>query len=154
MKFMIFAAMLAFALSSLSPSAYAKKKSEPAPKEDTRGSGEEKDPREETYEGNDRNSGGSFDGGGYTGGGFDGGGYGGSEGGGMMSEIFYVKQDPTTGGNVTVEERGNVLVYTEVSHEDMNASETCTTITRTTVDKKTGKVLATDSTQYCNNWPL
>ncbi len=127
--------------------AKSKGKSEPAPKDqdERSGGGEGHDPREETYEGNDRNSGGSFDGGGYSGG----------DGGGMGSELFYVKNSgKARGANVKVEDRGDVLIYTEISQEDLSASETCTTITKVTVDKATGKTLATDKTEYCNQWPL
>ncbi|MDG0818007.1 hypothetical protein [Bdellovibrio svalbardensis] len=139
---------VSFANTSEEVQAKSKGKSEPAPKDqdDRDGGGEGHDPREGTYEGNDRNGGGSFDGGGYSGG--DG-------GGGMAGELFYVKNSgKTLGANVKVEDRGSVLVYTETSHEDISASETCTTITRVTVDKATGKTLATDKVEYCNQWPL
>lgn len=156
MKTMFLTAVLAVSMAAATVSVahansdvVAKKgKSEPAPKDrdERNGGGETPDPREETYEGNDRNSGGSFDGGGYDGG---------SGGGGMMSEIFYVKQSgKNKGANIKVEDRGDVMVYTEVSHEDIDASETCTTIKRTIVDKATGKVLSSDSIEYCNRWPL
>lgn len=134
-----------------------KGKSEPAPKEDDGGRGEEKDPREETYEGNDRNSGGSFDGGGYGSGGFDGGGYGGGDGGGMIGEIFSVpgkgKTYPVT-SNTTVEDRGDVLVYTTRTQEDISYDETCTTVSVLVVAKSTGKVISSDSNEYCNRWPM
>lgn len=126
-----------------------KGKSEPAPKEDDGGRGEEKDPREETYEGNDRNSGGSFDGGGYGSGGFD--------GGGMIGEIFSVpgkgKTYPVT-SNTTVEDRGDVLVYTTRTQEDISYDETCTTVSVLVVAKSTGKVISSDSNEYCNRWPM
>ncbi|UXR65252.1 hypothetical protein EZJ49_03180 [Bdellovibrio bacteriovorus] len=134
-----------------------KGKSEPAPK-DGEERGEEKDPREETYEGNDR-GGGSFDGGGYGGGGFDGGGYGGGDGGGggMIGEIFSVagkgKTYPVT-SNTTVEDRGEILVYTTRTQEDISYDETCTTITVLTVAKSTGKVISSESNEYCNRWPM
>lgn len=125
---------------------------EPAPKDrDERKGGEETpDSREETYEGNDRTDGGHLD---------DGDGYGGGEGG-MIGELFYV---PGKGGNtktypvttnVKKEDRGDVIVYTTTVHEDMSASETCTTVTVTVVDKKSNKVIKTDSNEYCNTWPL
>lgn len=132
-----------------------KGKTEPAPK-DGEERGEEKDPREETYEGNDR-GGGSFDGGGYGGGGFDGGGYGGGDGGGMIGEIFSVagkgKTYPVT-TNTTVEDRGDVLVYTTRTQEDISYDETCTTITVLTVAKATGKVISSESQEFCNRWPM
>lgn len=134
-----------------------KGKSEPAPKDrdEREGGGDEKDPREETYEGNDRNSGGSFDGGGYTGGGYDGGDYGGG-GGGMIGEIFSVpngKTYPVT-TNTTVEDRGETVVYTTRTQEDISADETCTTISVLVVAKSTGKVISSESNEYCNRWPL
>ncbi len=124
------------------------KKSEPAPKDrDERTGGEETpDSREETYEGNDRGGGGgSFDGGGYDGG-----------GGGMAGELFYApttKTYPVT-SNVKTEDRGDVIIYTTTIQEDISASETCTKIVVTVVDKKTKKVLSTDSDEFCNHWPL
>lgn len=134
-----------------------KGKSEPAPKDED-GRGEEKDPREGTYEGNDRNSGGSFDGGGYDNGGFDGGGYGGGDsgGGGMIGEIFsvpYSKTYPVTTGT-TVEDRGDILVYTTRTQEDISYDETCTTISVITVAKSTGKVLSSESNEYCHRFPM
>lgn len=135
------------------------KKSEPAPGDERRGGGEESDPREETYEGNER-GGGSFDGGGYSGGDdrgggyWDGGGYGG--GGGMAGEIFYVpggKTYPVT-RNIKTEDRGDVIVQTIVEHEDIDASETCTTITEMVIDKKTQKVISSNTREFCNRWPL
>nr|BFD67961.1 hypothetical protein HAGR004_29830 [Bdellovibrio sp. HAGR004] len=125
-----------------------KGKSEPAPK-DGEERGEEKDPREETYEGNDR-GGGSFDGGGYGSGGFDGG------GGGMIGEIFSVpnsKTYPVT-SSTKVEDRGDVLVYTTHTQEDISYDETCTTISVLVVAKATGKVISSESQEFCNRWPM
>lgn len=121
-------------------------KSEPAPKDrDERDGGqEEKDTREETYEGNER-GGGSFDGGGYSG-----------DGGGMMSELFLTvggKVHPVT-TNVTKEDRGDVIVYTTTVYEALSASETCVTTTVTVIDKKTEKVISSDSSDYCNQIEL
>lgn len=122
-------------------------KSEPAPKDndERKGGGETPDPREETYEGNDRNSGGAFDGGGYEG-----------DGGGMGSEIFFKRGGrvhPVT-NHLKTEDRGSVIVYTITEQEDISADETCTKITTTVVDKETQKVLSTDSQEFCNRWPL
>lgn len=128
--------------------AKSKSKSEPAPTpkdEAGRGPREEFDPRREAHEGNGRNEGGAFDGGGYRD----------ETGNGMGSEVFYVKhpgKDRSFGPQV--EDRGDVLIYTSVTHEDISASETCTTVTRVTVDKATAKTLETDTTEYCNKWPL
>lgn len=125
------------------------KKSEPAPKDrDERKGGEESPhPRQETYEGNDRGNGG--------GGSFDGSGSG--EGSGFDSEIFKVrggkKYAPKT-NVLKTEDRGTVIVYTSVEQEDVSASETCTTITTTVVDKATETVLSEEVEEYCNNWPL
>lgn len=123
------------------------KQSEPAPKDrdERQGGNETPDSREETYEGNDRNSGGSFDGGGYEG-----------SGGGMGSEIFLVrggKTYPVT-RNLKTEDRGSVIVYTTTEQEDISADETCTTITTTVVDKATKKVISSDTQEFCNRWPL
>ena len=149
MKALVLTALVAFSLAApsatLAVSDMIAKKSEPAPKDrDERKNGEERpDPREETYEGNSR--GGSFDGGGYDSG---------SEGG-MIGEVFYVKnQGKKLAPGVKLEDRGTTLVYTEISYEDMSASETCTTITRTVLDKASKKVLSQDSDTFCNNWPL
>ncbi|MFS4460942.1 hypothetical protein [Bdellovibrio sp. HCB2-146] len=128
-------------------SAKAKKgKNEPAPRDrdERQGGGDEKDPREETYEGNDRDEGGSFDGGGYTGGG---------EGGGFLGEIF----NSANGGKTyptqmttKVEDRGDVLVYLTTIQEDISATETCVTTVVTVVDKASGKTLQSDSDRFCN----
>lgn len=123
-------------------------KSEPAPKDqdERQGGGETPDSREETYEGNDRNSGGSFDGGGYEG-----------DGGGMSGEIFRTrggKVHPVTTRNLKTEDRGSVIIYTSTEQEDFGADETCTTVTTTVVDKVTQKVISTDSQEFCNRWPL
>lgn len=149
MKALILAALVAISFTvpsaTFAVSNVIAKKSEPAPKDrDERKGGEERpDSREETYEGNSR--GGSFDGGGYDNG---------TEGG-MIGEVFYAKnQGKKLGPGMKVEDRGATLAYTEVSYEDMSASETCTTITRTVVDKVSKKVLSHDSDTFCNNWPL
>ncbi len=122
-----------------------KGKSEPAPKDDDRkGGGDEVDPRQGTYEGNDRDGGGYFDGGGYN------------DGGGMIGEIFYApnaKTYPVT-TTTTSEDRGDVIVYTTRVQEDISADETCTTISVVTVAKSTGKVISSESNEYCNRWPL
>ncbi len=81
---------------------------------------------------------------------------GGDSGGGMMGELFYTqpkKTYPTT-SNVKKEDRGTTIVYTTVTQEDISASETCTTIVVTVVEKASGKVISTDSKEYCNTWPL
>jgi|GEM_PF-1741851 len=135
-------------LSSQSAVTAKKGKSEPAPKDrdERNGGNEESDPREETYEGNER-GGGAFDGGGYEGDG----------GGGMLGEIFHVrgggKTYPVT-TNVKTEDRGDVIVYTTTVQEDLSASETCTTVTVTVVDKASQKVISADSNEFCNRWPL
>lgn len=123
---------------------------EPAPKDrDERKDGEEeKDSREETYEGRERTDRGHLDGDGF-----------GGDEGGMMGELFYVpgqhggKTHPVT-TNVKKEDRGDVIVYTTVTHQDMSATEVCTTVVVTVVDKKTNKVIKTDSSEYCNEWRL
>lgn len=170
MKSVLFAALLSLVIAVPSLAAIetghgqsnisAKKgkgKGEPAPKDrdERTGDDEDKDPREETYEGNDRNSGGSFDGGGYSGGGYDGGGRGGGDGG-MGSEIFFVphaKTYPVT-TNTKVEDRGDVLVYTTRTHEDISADETCTTVSVVVIAKATGKIISSETDEYCNRWPL
>lgn len=122
-----------------------KEKSEPAPKDkdERKGGGEIPDSREETYEGRERGD--SRDDGGNDSG----------SGGGMMSEVFYVKPSlPRSGSNVKVEDHGLILVYTETAVEDLGASESCTTVTRTVVEKASGKVLSEETKSYCNNWPL
>ncbi|WII71310.1 hypothetical protein QJS83_12640 [Bdellovibrio sp. 22V] len=123
-----------------------KDKGEPAPKDrDERGNGnEEVDPRQETYEGNDR-GGGSFDGGGYEG---DGG------GGGMIGEIFYVPgsaHQPVTTTS-TREDRGDVIVYTIITRQAVSPTELCTTTTVTTVHKTTEKVISSNTDTYCLNF--
>lgn len=159
MKSVLFVALIALSFTAHSAVATAsqaedvvsakkgKSKSEPAPKDrDERdGGGEEVDPRQETYEGNDRSEGGGY---------FDGGGY--NDGGGMIGEIFTVpsgKTYPVT-TNVKKEDRGDVIVYTTTVQEDISASETCTTIVTTVVDKVTGKAISSDSNEFCNRWPL
>ena len=153
MKTMLLVAILSLSLGVTANAAKQDKGHvEPIPKErdERKGGGEQPDSREETYEGNDRTDGGHLD---------DGGGYNGDEGG-MIGELFYV---PGKGGNsktfpVTTttkkEDRGDVLVYTTTVHEDISASETCTTVTVTVVDKKSGKAIKSDSNEYCNAWPL
>ncbi|UOF02846.1 hypothetical protein [Bdellovibrio reynosensis] len=121
------------------------KKSEPAPKEDERG-GEEYDPRQGTYEGNDR-GGGSFDGGGYDGG---------SDEGGMIGEIFFVRNSKTypITTNTKTEDRGDVVVYTTTVQEDISANESCTTVTVVVIEKATNSIVSSDSNYFCNSYPL
>lgn len=119
------------------------KKSEPAPKENN-DRDEEADPRQGTYEGNDR-GGGSFDGGGYEGGGDE---------GGMIGEIFMTPENKsfkTTSS--TTEDRGDVIVYTTTVLQDFSAAKTCTTVNVTTVDKQTGAVISSDDSEFCDSWP-
>lgn len=158
MKVVIFATLLAFStaasaqvLVNSQEELLAKKggkKSEPAPKDrDERKGGEESPhPRQETYEGNDRTG---------SGGGFDGSSSG--EGSGFDSEIFRVsggkKYSPKT-NVLKTEDRGDVVVYTAIEQEDVSASETCTKITTTVVDKSSQKVVSEEVEEYCNNWPL
>lgn len=155
MKALILAALISIAFATPVHSAFAaqgnvakkSKKSEPAPKDsdERQGGNETPDSREETYEGNDR-GGGSFDGGGHEG-----------SGGGMGSELFSVKFGGKTypvGTHTKTEDRGNVIVYTTTTQEDISADETCTTVTTVVVDKATRKVLSTDSDEFCNRWPL
>jgi hypothetical protein len=129
----------------ISAKSKSKGKSEPAPKEDDRkGGGDETDPRQGTFEGNDRGEGGgSFDGGGYSGGGDD---------GGFIGEIFSAADNRTypTRTTSSVEDRGEVLVYTTQIQEDISASETCVTTIVSVVDKASGKSLKTDSDRFCN----
>lgn len=123
----------------------SKGRGEPAPKDDDRqGGGDGVDPRQENYEGNDRDGGGSFDGGGYEG-----------DDGGFGSELFFVntKVKPTTTTSTT-EDRGDFVIYTTRVHEDVAADETCTTVTIVTVAKSNGKTISTNSDYYCNRWPL
>lgn len=121
------------------------KKSEPAPKEDERG-GEEYDPRQGTFEGNER-GGGSFDGGGYEGGGDE---------GGMIGEIFFTRNGKTypITTHTKTEDRGNVVVYTTTVQEDISASETCTTVTVTVIDKATKTIVSSETNEFCNRYPL
>lgn len=127
------------------------KKNEPAPKdrdERDEDKGGENSPgsREETYEGNDRGGGDSYE---------DGGGYGGG-GGGMGGELFRVHIGdifPVT-HLLKTEDRGTVIVYTKTEQFDTSASETCSTVTTTVVDKATQKVISEDVEEFCNNWPL
>jgi hypothetical protein len=127
-------------------SAKSKGKSEPAPRDggDRKGGGDEKDPRQGTDEGNERDGGGTFDGGGYSGGD--------DSGGGFIGEIFSTPDGYTYPSRTTssVEDRGEVLVYTTQIQEDINASETCVTTIVSVVDKATGKSLKTDSDRFCN----
>lgn len=106
-------------------------KTEPAPQEDTRGSGEEKGTREETYEGNDRDGGGgSFDGGGYN------------DGGSLISSV---------GSTVTqtTEDRGDVLVITRQVVTPVGGTEICVVSTVKVVDKASQKVIKSDSSEMC-----
>lgn len=124
-----------------------KGKSEPAPKDrdEREGGGDEVDPRQETYEGNDRGGGGgSFDGGGYN------------DGGGMAGEIFSVPQSKTypVTTNTKVEDRGDVVIYTTVVQEDVSSEETCTTVSVLVVEKATGKKLSSESKESCSHLPL
>lgn len=120
-----------------------KGKSEPAPKDrdERKGGDEEVDPRQGTYEGNDRD-GGSFDGGGYEG---DGG------GGGMIGEIFYIHGSPYLPVTTTSkkEDRGDVIVYTIITRQAVGPTQMCTTTTVTTVEKATEKVLSSNTDTYC-----
>lgn len=152
MKSLLLTALLSLSVISFASAAtqthssvVAKKgKSEPAPKEEGRGGNEEAPlPQEGTYEGNER-GGGSFDGGGYEG-----------DGGGMGGELFYknTKTYPVTTTTKT-EDRGDVVVHTTTVQEDISASETCTTVTVTLVAKSTGRVISSDSNEFCNRWPL
>lgn len=122
-------------------------KSEPAPKDpdERKGGGETPAPRDESYEGNDREDGGEFDGGGYEG-----------DGGGMIGEVFRArggKAQPVT-RHLKTEDRGSVIIYTSTEYEDIGADETCTIVTTTVVDKATRKVISADSEEFCNRWPL
>lgn len=76
--------------------------------------------------------------------------------GGMIGELFYTQPQKTypVKTNVKKEDRGATIVYTTITQEDISASETCTTIVTTEVEKKSGKVLSTDTKEYCNVWPL
>lgn len=128
----------------ISAKSKGKGKSEPTPKEDDRkGGGDETDPRQGTFEGNDRDEGGTFDGGGYSGG---------DDGGGFIGEIFSEANNRTypTRTTSSVEDRGEVLVYTTQIQEDVSASETCVTTIVSVVDKTTGKSLKADSDRFCN----
>lgn len=129
----------------ISAKSKGKGKSEPAPKEDDRkGGGDEVDPRQGTFEGNDRGErGGTFDGGGYSGG---------DDSGGFIGEIFSPADNRTypTRTTTNVEDRGEVLVYTTMIQEDVSASETCVTTIVSVVDKASGKSLKTDSDRFCN----
>lgn len=77
-------------------------------------------------------------------------------GGGMINELFSVQalRAHPPKNTVRKEDRGSTVVYTTMSQEDMSASETCTTIVVTVVEKATGKVLSTQSREDCNTWPL
>lgn len=111
---------------------------EPAPSEndDRNNTSEDKNPRNETYEGNDR---------GGNGGAYDDGGYGGN--GGMGGELFrtangsYFKQ--------TIEDRGSVLVIKSQVLSSTDSSELCSVYTENLVDKVTKKVLKTETNQQC-----
>ncbi|MBO9667492.1 MAG: hypothetical protein J7501_11855 [Bdellovibrio sp.] len=121
--------VIAFPVLAKSDVISAKKgKSEPAPKEGRDGGGEGSDPREGTYEGNDR--GGSFDGGGYEGGG--------GGGGSFEGELFR-----------SVEDRGDVLLVTSEVTTEVAPAETCTATTKKAIDKVTQKVIKTDVSEVC-----
>ncbi len=148
--FVVLIASLSFAANAAnysilnqSNSQNVQKSNEPAPpdRDQRRGGGEPVDPHQETYEGNDR-SGEVFDGGGYSG-----------SGGGMGSEIFFTpnaKTYPVTTSTRT-EEIGDIVIYTTTVHEDISAEESCTMVTKMVVEKTTGKVLSTDTKEYCNH---
>lgn len=151
MKSVLLAVLISFSMvANASDDLLAKKgkKSEPPPadRDERTGGGDEVDPRQETYEGNGRE--------GATGGGyFDGGGYGGSDGtgGGMIGEIFRITggSEPVT--STKIEDRGDVVVYTTVIHKAVSPTEVCTTESVIVVDKKTNKVVSSESAEYCNH---
>ncbi|WP_413944180.1 hypothetical protein [Bdellovibrio sp. HCB-162] len=154
MKSLLLAVLVSFSLVSYAGVSqasqdvvFAKKgKSEPAPKDrdERKGGNEDVDPRQETYEGNDRD-GGSFDGGGYEGD---------SGEGGMIGEIFYAPgsaHQPVTTTSKK-EDRGDVIVYTIITRQAVSPTELCTTTTVTTVHKATEKVVSSDTDTYCINF--
>ncbi len=114
----------------------ADKNQEPVPKsrDENRGGGEEPRSLEETYEGNDRSGGIDLD-------------------GGESRLLNGGKSYPIT-RNLRTEDQGDVIIFTLTEHEDISADETCTTITRTVVEKVTKKVLKTDTKEFCNRWTM
>jgi len=109
-------------------------KTEPAPAEDTRGSNEETDPRQETYEGNDR-------GGGDASGGFNEGG-----GGGVEATLFTSVGSTV---NQTTEDRGDVLVIRRQVMTPVGGTEICVVSTVKVIDKATQKVIKSDKSELC-----
>lgn len=55
---------------------------------------------------------------------------------------------------LTTEDRGDVIVYTRVETEAVSATETCSKVTKTVVDKATQEVLSEEQDQYCSQYPL
>ncbi|MFM6930563.1 MAG: hypothetical protein ACKOX6_19020 [Bdellovibrio sp.] len=110
-------------------------KTEPAPAEDTRGSNEETEPRQETYEGNDR-------GGGDASGGFNEGG-----GGGGVEGTLFTSVGSTV--NQTTEDRGDVLVIRRQVVTPGRGTEICVVSTTKVIDKATQKVIKSDSSELC-----
>lgn len=122
------------------------KKSEPAPKDksERKGENEGREPRLETYEGNDRDQGTGVGGGRFE------------EDGGFAGELFRVqpgRAHPIT-TSIKTEDRGDVIVQTIIQHEEVSAEETCMTKTVTIINKSNQKVISSETEEFCNRYAL
>lgn len=147
MKSLIFAVLIALSFSVQANTTVATNPDEVKSDEQRTGGGDQPSNREETYEGNDRNSGNSSDYGyGYEDRG---------DGGGMMSEIFSIPKTGIDRENTTtdVEDRGDVLVYTTRSFEAVDAEVVCFTTSTLVVSKKDGTIVSSDSETKCTALP-
>lgn len=154
MKSFILAALIAFSFSAQATivqkndAIVAKNPDEVKDDEQRQGGGDQPSSREETYEGNDRNSGSNSSdyGNGYEDRG---------DGGGMMSEIFSVpkKGIDKENSSTEVEDRGDVLVYTTRSFEAISADEVCFTTSVLVVSKKDGSVVSSETETKCTGLP-
>jgi len=121
---------ISMAVSSKAESA-VRTQSEPPPDEDTRGSNEETDSRQETYEGNDR-------GGGDASGGFN-------EGGQEYTSFSRVGSIV----NQTTEDRGDVLIITRQVTTPVGGTKICVVSVVKVIEKATGTEIKSESNETC-----